>query len=388
MTALSLQHVTRTFPGGIRAVDDLTLDVAEGELLVLAGPSGCGKTTVLRIIAGLETAARGAVMIGGRSAAGVAPRDRDVAMVFQQGALYPHLSVYDNLAFGLKMRGQQRGEIDRRVREAAAVLDIQDMWGRLPGELSGGEQQRVALGRAMVRRPRVLLMDEPLSNLDAALRTQLRHEIRRLHARLGTTTIYVTHDQTEAMTLGQRIAVLREGRLQQVADPQTIYHQPANRFVAGLIGSPAMNFFDGRLAPPRVPGDRRLVWTADGGAWTVAIPGQWQAALTRFEGRPVVLGIRPEHLSLPTADGQTDGPHIPALIEAIEQPGTEVHLYLRAGETPVVCCAARSDSLQVGQRVAVTIRSEHLHFFDGDTGLTCQPCSPCFTPLPQVNSSL
>jgi multiple sugar transport system ATP-binding protein len=360
MPALSLEHVTRIFPGGIRAVDDLTLDVADGELLVLVGPSGCGKTTILRLIAGLETPTRGTLLIAGRDAAVLSPKDRDVAMVFQQGSLYPHLSVRANLGFGLTMRGEAKAAIDRRVAEAAAVLGIDDLLARRPAELSGGQQQRVALGRAMVRRPRLLLMDEPLSNLEPGLRAQLRHEIRRLHGRLGTATVYVTHDQTEAMSLGHRIAVLRQGRLQQVADPQTIYQRPANRFVAGLIGSPAMNFVEGVYSHE----SRR--WEARSGEWGVECR-EWEVALSRRPGRNVVLGIRPEHVRL--MDGQTpDGACVSAVVEAIERLGPETHVYLRARDDALVSRTDADCSLEVGQRVGLAFSKEHMHFFDSDTG--------------------
>ena len=247
MAAVAISHLSKIFPGGVRAVDDLCLEVGDHELLVLMGSSGCGKTTTLRLIAGLEQPSDGQITIGGRPAERLPPRDRDVAMVFQQGALYPHLSVRGNLGFGLKLRRTPRQEISLRVEEAAIALDIAALLDRRPGELSFGQQQRVALGRAMVRRPKLFLLDEPLASLDGALRRQLRHEIRRLHQRLGTPMIHVTHNAGEAMALGQRIAILRDGRLQQAAHPQTLYDRPGNRFVAATLGNPGMNFLDGRI---------------------------------------------------------------------------------------------------------------------------------------------
>src|SRR5512142_531666 len=264
MAGVTYDHVTKQF-GEVKAVNDLNLDVKDKEFLVLVGPSGCGKTTALRLLAGLEDITSGQIMIGERVVNDVAPKDRDIAMVFQSYALYPHMSVYDNMAFGLKLRKMKKADIDKRVKEAAQILGISHLLDRKPKQLSGGQRQRVAVGRAIVREPKVFLFDEPLSNLDAKLRVQTRAEISKLHQRLGTTFIYVTHDQVEAMTMGTRIAVLRDGLLQQVDTPQNLYDCPANTFVAGFIGSPAMNFFDVKL----VRSDGKLV--IDGGSFQLDV---------------------------------------------------------------------------------------------------------------------
>ena len=378
MATLVLSHLSKIFPA-VRAVDDLTLEAAPGELLVLMGPSGCGKTTILRMIAGMERPTTGTIAIAGRAVDGLPPRKRDVAMVFQQGSLYPHLSVYDNLAFGLRMRGTGRAEIARRIVEAATALGIDRLLDRRPGELSGGQQQRVALGRAMVRRPRLFLFDEPLSSLDAALRTQLREEIRRLHARLGTTMIYVTHDQTEAMALGERIAVLGEGRLRQVADPQTLYDRPAEVFVAGQLGSPAMNFFAGRIEPC----DARLAFVVegqqssrhspsavrprDGDPMRVPIAGEWAAALEPYAGQPVTLGVRPEHVVL-LRQPATGDCGIAASIDVVEHFGAESHVYLSIGGRTFLARVPAGCEPRAGESVSVSFSAEHLHFFDEASG--------------------
>jgi multiple sugar transport system ATP-binding protein len=361
MATLALQNVLKIYPGNVRAVEDLTLQVADGELIVLVGPSGCGKTTTLRMIAGLEPPTRGTISIDGRPMNGVPPKDRDVAMVFQGHVLYPHLSAAGNMAFGLKLRRVGKPEIRRRVSEAAEVLGIRELLTRRPAELSGGQQQRVALGRAIVRNPKLFLFDEPLSNLEAGLRTQMRQEIRRLHARLGTTTVYVTHDQTEAMTLGQRIAVIRRGRLQQVADPATLYHRPANRFVAGLIGSPAMNFFSGRIERR----DRELVFA--GGGLMLPVPTAYSARLEPYASKPITLGIRPEHVGSPTAEQRPDAPRIPAKVEAVEPLGPESYVYYTAGTSTFVSRVDGHHSLQIGDQATPAVATDHLHFFDPQT---------------------
>jgi multiple sugar transport system ATP-binding protein len=366
--ALALDHVRKVFPGGVVAVDDLTLEAAPGELLVLTGPSGCGKTTTLRLVAGLERPTGGGIAIGGRKADGLAPRHRDVAMVFQHGALYPHLSVRENMAFGLWLRGVAAGEIDRRVAAAAAALDIADLLPRRPGQLSGGQQQRVALGRALVRNPKLFLLDEPLGSLDAPLRSQLRHEIRRLHSRLAAAWVYVTHDQTEAMALGQRIAVLSEGRLQQLAPPETLYHRPANRFVAAAIGSPAMNFFPGRI---QTEGEHVMFIMEDLSAATIAVPGGWKNALRSLSGQAVTLGIRPEHFALRPA-GTPNADAIRAIVEAVERLGGESYVYLRCGpQTFLVRTVAAA--LRPGESLALIPDPDRLHFFDAVTQRSLGP---------------
>src|SRR5512136_176783 len=289
MASVTYEKVTKRF-GDVIAVNNLSLTIADKEFLVLVGPSGCGKTTALRLLAGLEEISAGNILIGERVVNDVAPKDRDIAMVFQSYALYPHMSVYDNMAFGLRLRKTPKAEIDRRVKEAADILGIGELLTRKPKQLSGGQRQRVALGRAIVREPKVFLFDEPLSNLDAKLRVQTRAEISKLHQRLETTFIYVTHDQTEAMTMGSRIAVMKDGVLQQIDTPQTLYDRPGNIFVAGFIGSPAMNFFDVRLGSS----DGKLV--IDGGSFKLEVPSDRATALQSYVGKELVLGVRPENL--------------------------------------------------------------------------------------------
>jgi multiple sugar transport system ATP-binding protein len=366
MAAVVISHLGKTFRGGIHAVEDLCLEVGDSELLVLMGPSGCGKTTTLRLLAGLEQPTAGRIVMGGREAERLPPRARDVAMVFQQGALYPHLSVRGNLGFGLALRGTPKREIGSRVEDAAAALDIAQLLDRRPGELSYGQQQRVALGRAIVRRPKLFLLDEPLSSLDAALRRQLRLEIRRLHQRLGVPMIYVTHDAGEALALGQRIAILREGRLQQVADPQKLYDRPGNRFVASLLGSPPMNFFAGRVEQA----EGRPVFVLSQ-VVRLPLPDRYRAMIEHYDGKPVTLGIRPEHLRLVSEIGAQysvlSTQHsvvIPATIEAIERLGAESHVYLKTGEQTFIVRMEGDSRPAVGQHIAAAAQPDHWHFFD------------------------
>ncbi len=346
--------VTKTF-GTVRAVQDLTLEVRDGEFLVLVGPSGCGKTTALRMVAGLEQPTAGDIRIDGRSVLGVEPRDRDIAMVFQSYALYPHMSVYDNLAFGLRQRKTPRAEVDRRIREVAEMLEISHLLGRRPRELSGGQRQRVALGRAIARRPRVFLMDEPLSNLDAQLRLRTRAELSDLHRRLGTTLIYVTHDQVEAMTMGTRIAVMNEGLLQQVDTPRGIYERPANTFVATFIGSPSMNLLRGEL----IPGP-------DGGRFTapaIDIPVNRLPAVTL--PAPVVLGIRPEafHRWPQALPAPISGPAI-----LVEPHGPDLYVTLDAGGQNVTARLDPAADVHPGDILGLVPTGEALHWFDAETG--------------------
>ena len=366
MAAVVISHLGKTFPGGIRALDDLCLEVGDHELLALMGPSGCGKTTTLRLLAGLDQPTAGRIVIAGRPADRLPPRGRDVAMVFQQGALYPHLSVRGNLGFGLKLRRTPRGEIAPRVEEAAVALGIAALLDRRPGELSYGQQQRVALGRAIVRRPKLFLLDEPLASLDAALRRQLRHEIRRLHQRLGAPMIHVTHDAGEALALGQRIAILRDGRLQQAADPQTLYDRPANRFVASSLGSPGMNFLDGRIE--RADGCCLFVLDAN---IRLPIPDRCRATIEPYSGKPITLGVRPEHLRLTPGTGtqytvpSTQYPvAIPATIEAVERLGAESHVYLKAGDQALIARVESNIRPAAGEQVLAAVLPEHLYFFD------------------------
>jgi multiple sugar transport system ATP-binding protein len=361
MAAVTFHCVSKTYRGGVAAIDDLSLEVADGELLVLIGPSGCGKTTALRLIAGLEEPTRGSIAVGGRTLDGVPPKDRDVAMVFQSDTLYPHLSVYGNLAFALKMRGTVRSEIRRRIADTAALLDIAALLDRRGWELSGGQKRRVALGRAIVRRPAVFLLDEPLTGLDAALRSQIRREIRCLHQRLGTTMIYVTHDQAEAMTLGDRLAVLRDGRLQQIADPVGLYRRPANRFVAALLGGPPMNFFPGRIDAR----DGRL--TFRGRYFKFPISQSWGAALQSHVDRNVLLGIRPEHLRRSSAARSAVAATLLATVHGRELLGAEQHVDLRWAGGEITLRADSRENYGQNEAIKLAFSMEDVYFFDAAT---------------------
>ena len=353
---VAFQEVSKTF-GHVLAVNKLNLEVAQGELLVLLGPSGCGKTTSLRMLAGLERISSGTIRIGGTIVNELPPRSRNVAMVFQSYALYPHLSVYENLAYPLRIRGLPKAEIVPRIQEVARLLQIEGLLDRRPKQLSGGQRQRVALGRAIVRNPRVFLFDEPLSNLDAKLRVQMRVELKRLHERLSTTAIYVTHDQVEAMTLGDRVVVMKDGLVQQVGQPMELYAKPANRFVASFIGSPAMNFVAVNLVQ------------AFGGLWAeapgirVKVPPIKQESLGRHSGGRVLLGVRPEALRL--ANG-SDGPDyaIESTIEVVEPLGSEILLDVRAGDHPLVARVDPGTRVKVHEIVRLALDPERLHFFD------------------------
>ncbi|UCG47549.1 MAG: sn-glycerol-3-phosphate ABC transporter ATP-binding protein UgpC [Phycisphaerales bacterium] len=323
MAGVSLYNVTKIYDSNITAVEDFTLSIADGEFMVIVGPSGCGKTTILRIIAGLEEPTAGDVRIGDAPVNNVAPKDRDVAMVFQNYALYPHMTVRRNMAFALKMRKVPRPQIEDRVRQVAALLDIEDLLERKPAALSGGQRQRVALGRAIVRNPKVFLFDEPLSNVDAAMRLAMRTELKTLRRRLSAASVYVTHDQAEAMTLADRICVLRAGRIQQVAEPMEIYDRPANRFVAGFFGTPPMNFLPGRL---RIDGPSPVFLV---GAEQIPLSPQWASALADHNNSELVLGIRPEDLSLAPADAAHAGA-ISASVAAVEPLGSRTDLHLTA----------------------------------------------------------
>ena len=400
MSEIRLEQVGKVYPNGTTAVSDLDLEVHEGELMVLVGPSGCGKTTVLRMVAGLETISSGAVRIGDRVVNELAPRDRDVAMVFQNYALYPHMTVAENIGFSLRLRKLPKEQIRSRVEEAARVLGITELLARKPAQLSGGQRQRVAMGRAIVREPAAFLMDEPLSNLDAKLRVQMRAEVSRVQRRLGVATLYVTHDQTEAMTLGDRVAVLRGGRLQQCAAPQAVYDHPANIFVAAFIGSPAMNLYEAALDPDG--GSVRV------GTQPLALPGPLAGdpGLAALRGREVVLGIRPEHLSdADLAGGEgPDGSTLEGQVELVESLGSEKLVHFRidgarlhtAGTAPTAdegedpgllaqgeiggaaftTATARVDvasRMQPGQRAVLSVATERVLLFDRESGDALTP---------------
>ena len=360
MATVTFDHVTKKY-GDVLAVDDLNLEIRDGEFMVLVGPSGCGKTTSLRMIAGLEEITAGELRIGDRVVNDVAPKDRDIAMVFQSYALYPHMTVRDNLAFGLKLRKVPKADIERRVKEAADVLDIGRYLDRKPKELSGGQRQRVALGRAIVREPAVFLMDEPLSNLDAKLRVQTRAELARLHQRLRTTTVYVTHDQVEAMTMGSRIAVMSEGLLQQVGTPQELYDHPDNRFVAGFMGSPAMNFLDVTVAGS---GDSTTLEAPDA---TIPVPPRLRSVVGAA-GRTLVAGFRPDHFDLGTGDPNAATIHGRA--DVVEYLGAQELLHVTAAGKDLVAIVDAENRVTPGQDLVLRLPLDKLHVFDGETGLS------------------
>ena len=362
MAGIKFDHVEKYF-GNVHILKDLNLDVADKEFLVLVGPSGCGKTTALRLLAGLEEITDGSIYIGDRRVNDVAPKDRDIAMVFQSYALYPHMSVYDNMAFGLKLRKTPKAEIDKRVKESAQMLGITQYLDRKPKALSGGQRQRVALGRAVVRDPAVFLMDEPLSNLDAKLRVQTRGEISKLHQRLGTTFIYVTHDQTEAMTMGTRIAVMRDGIMQQLDAPQVLYDRPANMFVAGFIGSPAMNFFEAKLGR----GDGGLM--VDTGAFRVPVPPNLQPDLGKYLDQPVYFGIRPEdiHDAKYVPPGVETDTCVETTVTVTEPMGSEVYAYLQTGGKEFIGRFDPRTSAQPNQPIDVIMDMQRMHIFNRET---------------------
>ena len=361
MAGVVLDDLTKRYDGGALAVDKLNLDIHDGEFVCLVGPSGCGKTTALRMIAGLEEITSGEVRIGDRVVNNLPPRERDIAMVFQSYALYPHMSVRDNMAFGLQLRKTPKADIDKAVVEAARILDLERFLDRKPGQLSGGQRQRVALGRAIVREPAVFLMDEPLSNLDAKLRVQTRAEIARMHTRLEATMIYVTHDQVEAMTMGDRIAVINEGVLQQAGSPKDLYELPQNRFVAGFIGSPSMNFIDVKVS--QEGGVLRL--TGDSAEMR---PDDTQTALLRDQGlETVAVGFRPEHLELTPLTGP--GLSLTVVVDVVEFLGNDELIHGSSGGRDVVAIINADNTLTVGESVTLSCPPRRLHLFNPTTGL-------------------
>lgn len=361
MASVTFRNVYKRW-GDVTAVNNLNLDIKDREFLVLVGPSGCGKSTALRLLAGLEEISDGEILIGDRVVNDVPPKDRDIAMVFQSYALYPHMSVYDNMAFGLKLRKTPKDAIDRKVKEAAEQLGITHLLERKPKALSGGQRQRVALGRAIVREPSVFLMDEPLSNLDAKLRVQTRSEISKLHKRLNTTFIYVTHDQVEALTMADRIAVMRDGVLQQLDSPSNLYDHPRNIFVAGFIGSPAMNFFDST-----VTGTREEMYV-DTGGFRVRVLPQHTQALTPYLGKKIIFGLRPEdiHASQYVA-ANTHVETVNATVEVVELMGNEIFLYLDANGRDFIARVDPRTNAAIGEKIDVALNMDNIHAFDPQT---------------------
>lgn len=357
MARVVLDSVTKSYPGGVKAVQCVSLAIGDGEFVVLVGPSGCGKSTLLRMIAGLEEISDGTIRIGERIVNDLPPKARDIAMVFQNYALYPHMTAYENMAFALKLRRVSRSEISSAIEKTAAMLGLTDLLPRLPRQLSGGQRQRVALGRAIVRQPAVFLFDEPLSNLDAKMRVQLRVEIKRIHQTLKRTMVYVTHDQIEAMTMGDRIVVMNEGVVQQVGTPDEIYNFPANVFVASFIGTPAMNLIEGTIERA----DGRLFFRST--ELRYEIPGVYQSHLDPIANRRIVIGIRPENF-LP-ANGET--PDFAAAIDVIEPTGADTYVFLANGANQIVARLDPNVKLSAGEQVHLRINSSRLHFFDAET---------------------
>jgi multiple sugar transport system ATP-binding protein len=360
MASVSLKSLFKIYPGDVTAVTDVNLEINDAEFIVLVGPSGCGKSTTLRMIAGLEEISKGTISIGDRVVNDVAPKDRDIAMVFQNYALYPHMTVYDNMAFGLKLRKYKKDEIDQRVREAAEILSISDLLSRRPKALSGGQRQRVAVGRAIVRKPEVFLFDEPLSNLDAKMRVQMRVEISKLHNQLQTTMVYVTHDQAEAMTMGDRIVVMRDGVVQQVADPIELYDNPANKFVAGFIGTPPMNFFEGTLSA-----NGSLSFNE--GSCEIPLPDAWKDKLAGHNGKKVTFGIRPEDIGSLQAENIDGAPKIKAKVEVTEPMGSETYVYLNTGQNSFISRVDAHKRINVGDELELPLVIEKAHVFDADS---------------------
>jgi multiple sugar transport system ATP-binding protein len=359
MATVELRDITKAFGKGARAVDRVSLNVEDGEFLVLVGPSGCGKSTTLRMIAGLEQPTGGGIYIDGKRVNDMLPRDRDIAMVFQNYALYPHMTVYENMAFALRLRKTMRRDVDARVREAAAILNIEELLDRKPRELSGGQRQRVAVGRAIVRQPKAFLFDEPLSNLDLKLRVQMRIEFSKLHKRLRATMLYVTHDQAEAMTMGDRIAAMSDGKIQQLADPRSLYRNPSNLFVARFIGMPPMNTLEGIV---EFEGEEP-VFISEG--VRVRVPSQRREALAGLKGKRVALGVRSEDVGV-----SGPGAVAEATVSVIQPLGPQNFLYLKLGEREIVARVPAEIEAGVGERVPLVFNPAKLHFFDLATGMT------------------
>ncbi len=365
MASLSLENVCKVYPNGFQAVKDFNMEIADKEFIIFVGPSGCGKSTTLRMIAGLEDISSGTFKIDGKVMNDVEPKDRDIAMVFQNYALYPHMSVYDNMAFGLKLRKVPKDQIDKQVREAAKILDLTHLLDRKPKALSGGQRQRVAMGRAIVRSPKVFLMDEPLSNLDAKLRVQMRTEIAKLHQRLGTTIIYVTHDQTEAMTLGTRIVVMKDGVVQQIDSPQNLYDKPGNLFVAGFMGSPQMNFMNGTC---KIEGNKVSLLLE---GQEIVLPAEKAKALIdgNYNGKPVIIGVRPESI-IEVKPGDNVPYKFSSIANVYELLGAEVFLYFEFQGSNITARFEPTTKIRPGDTVTYTFDTKKIHVFDKETELT------------------
>lgn len=366
MASVRLESIRKVYDEQVVAVHDASFEIADGEFIVLVGPSGCGKSTTLRMIAGLEDISDGTLFIDDKKVNEVAPKDRDIAMVFQNYALYPHMTVRENMAFGLKLRKYSKVEISERVNHAAEVLGITPILDRKPKQLSGGQRQRVAVGRAIVRKPKVFLFDEPLSNLDAKLRVQMRTEISKLHHRLASTMVYVTHDQVEAMTMGDRIVVMKDGHIQQIDEPLNLYNKPANQFVAGFIGSPAMNFINGHIAQDQ---GLRFVEQHDAGGLSIPVPEKYVAALSGYVGKAINMGIRPEAIF--TRDVHTLGAHalpVEVRLDVIEPMGNEIIMYTDTLAHPLIARVVPQQLPPLGEKIDMVLDADKLHFFDPESG--------------------
>lgn len=355
MATVELKDLCKTYEGDVKAVKNASISIKDGEFLVLVGPSGCGKSTLLRMVAGLESITSGTITIGESVVNGIPAKDRNIAMVFQNYALYPHMTVYQNMAFGLKLRKVNKKEIEERVLYAAKLLDMMDYLSRKPKALSGGQAQRVAVGRAIVRKPEVFLFDEPLSNLDAKLRIQMRVELAKLQKQLGTTSIYVTHDQTEAMTMGHRIAIMKDGIIQQLDTPLNVYNNPANLFVASFIGSPGMNFFKGKLYS-----DKELWFEWDN--FKIKIPDRFKNGLSGFLNKEITIGLRPEHLSV--NKGDDNDCVIKGVVDLVEQMGSDTHVYVTSGDSRLVARLSGGVSIKIDTAIEFSPDFNNIHFFD------------------------
>jgi multiple sugar transport system ATP-binding protein len=361
MAEVNIKDVSKVYPGNVTAVNKINLQIKDREFIVLVGPSGCGKSTTLRMVAGLEEISHGTISIGQRIVNDVPPKDRDIAMVFQNYALYPHMTVYENMAFGLKLRKFKKADIEKRVQEAAEILGIKDYLHRRPKALSGGQRQRVAVGRAIVRKPEAFLFDEPLSNLDAKMRVQMRTEISKLHTRLETTMIYVTHDQVEAMTMADRIVVMKDGLIHQLDTPLNIYDRPVNLFVASFIGTPPMNFFNGRISKEA----DKFYFIEE--FFKVDLPVEWNDTIAPYLDKNVVFGVRPEDIGSPEAESHPKMPKIRATVEVIEPMGAETYLYLNTGAEAFISRVDAHRKISVGDKVELATLMSKTHIFDAAT---------------------